>query len=158
LRARDGGVLRRPGHTEAAVDLARLAALRPAGVPCEVVSRWHVGQMARRDELAEFAAAHGLALITIAGLIAYRRRHEGQGDRVADRRRLKRQLERVAEALSPTELGEFRGMGYRSAVVAAEQLALVYGQIGDGRDVLVRVQSECLTGDVFGSLRCGCGP
>jgi 3,4-dihydroxy 2-butanone 4-phosphate synthase/GTP cyclohydrolase II len=145
LRARDGGVLRRPGHTEAAVDLARLAGLRPAGVLCEVVSRWHVGQMARRDELAEFAAAHGLALITIADLIAYRRRHE-------------KQVERVAEARIPTEFGEFRAIGYRSTVVPGEHLALVYGQIGDGRDVLVRVHSECLTGDVFGSLRCDCGP
>ncbi len=145
LRARDGGVLQRAGHTEAAVDLARLAGLRPAAVLCEIVSERDGTQMARRDELEVFAAEHGLILITIADLIAYRRRHE-------------RHVERVAEARIPTAVGEFRAVGYRSRFDPGEHLALVYGEIGDGHDVLVRVHSECLTGDVFGSLRCDCGP
>jgi 3,4-dihydroxy 2-butanone 4-phosphate synthase/GTP cyclohydrolase II len=143
LRAKAGGVLRRPGHTEAAVDLARLAGLRPAGVLCELVN--DDGTMMRLPQLTGFAREHGLTLVAIADLIAYRRRTE-------------RQVERVAEARLPTEFGMFTAYGYRSTVDGAEQIALVAGDLGDGRDVLVRVHSECLTGDVFGSLRCDCGP
>ncbi|MCW2567520.1 MAG: bifunctional 3,4-dihydroxy-2-butanone-4-phosphate synthase/GTP cyclohydrolase [Mycobacterium sp.] len=143
LRAKEGGVLRRPGHTEAAVDLARMAGLKPAGVICEIVKR--DGTMARLPDLTVFAAEHGLTLITIADLIAYRRRYE-------------RQVERVVEARIPTRHGEFTAAGYRSTFDDREHVALVRGDIGDGRDVLVRVHSECLTGDVFGSLRCDCGP
>ncbi|GAA3511490.1 bifunctional 3,4-dihydroxy-2-butanone-4-phosphate synthase/GTP cyclohydrolase II [Actinocatenispora rupis] len=144
LRAKDGGVLRRPGHTEAAVDLARLAGLPPAGVLCEIVSQKDE-DMARLPELEVFADEHELTLITIADLIAYRRRHE-------------RQVERVVTARVPTEYGEFQAVGYRSLVDDSEQIALVAGDLGDGEDVLVRVHSECLTGDVFGSVRCDCGP
>jgi 3,4-dihydroxy 2-butanone 4-phosphate synthase/GTP cyclohydrolase II len=143
LRAKEGGVLRRPGHTEAAVDLARLAGLHPAGVLCEIVN--DDGTMARLPQLAEFAATHGLTLIAIADLIAYRRRTE-------------RQVERAVEARIPTRYGEFRAYGYRSSFDDREHIALVRGDVGDGQDVLVRVHSECLTGDVFGSLRCDCGP
>jgi 3,4-dihydroxy 2-butanone 4-phosphate synthase/GTP cyclohydrolase II len=143
LRARDGGVLRRPGHTEAAVDLAVLAGLRPAGVLCELVN--DDGTMQRLPQLRRFADSHGLALISIADLIAYRRRTE-------------RQVERVAQARLPTEFGVFRAVGYRSAHDSAEHVALLYGELGEGHDVLVRVHSECLTGDVLGSLRCDCGP
>ncbi len=143
LRARPGGVLRRPGHTEAAIDLAVLAGLRPAGVLCELVN--DDGTMMRLPDLEKFCAEHGLTLVSIADLIAYRRRHE-------------KQVERVAEARIPTAHGVFRAMGYRAAYDPAEHVALVYGEIGDGADVLVRVHSECLTGDVFGSLRCDCGP
>jgi 3,4-dihydroxy 2-butanone 4-phosphate synthase / GTP cyclohydrolase II len=143
LRAKTGGVLRRPGHTEAAIDLAVLAGLRPAGVLCELVN--DDGTMMRVPDLERFCAEHDLVLVSIADLIAYRRRTE-------------RQVERVAEARIPTEHGVFTAMGYRSEYDAAEHVALVYGEIGDGRDVLVRVHSECLTGDVFGSLRCDCGP
>jgi 3,4-dihydroxy 2-butanone 4-phosphate synthase/GTP cyclohydrolase II len=145
LRAKEGGVMRRPGHTEAAVDLARLAGLRPAGVLCELVSQKDEGDMARREELEVFAADHDLALITIADLIAYRRRNE-------------KQVLRVAEARIPTAHGVFRAVGYDSLLDGIEHIALVYGDIGDGEDLLVRVHSECLTGDVFGSLRCDCGP
>jgi 3,4-dihydroxy 2-butanone 4-phosphate synthase/GTP cyclohydrolase II len=145
LRAKQGGVLRRPGHTEAAVDLARLAGLRPAGVLCELVSQKDEGDMARRDELEVFAADHDLPIITIADLIAYRRRNE-------------KQVARVAEARIPTAHGVFRAVGYDSLLDGIEHVALVYGEIGDGEDLLVRVHSECLTGDVFGSLRCDCGP
>ncbi|QUH05971.1 bifunctional 3,4-dihydroxy-2-butanone-4-phosphate synthase/GTP cyclohydrolase II [Saccharopolyspora erythraea] len=145
LRARDGGVLRRPGHTEAAVDLSRLAGLRPVGALCEIVSQKSEGDMARRDELEVFADEHDLALITIADLIAYRRRFE-------------QQVVRVAEARIPTAHGTFRTVGYDSTLDGIEHLALVYGDIGDGEDILVRVHSECLTGDVLGSLRCDCGP
>ncbi|MEV0679501.1 bifunctional 3,4-dihydroxy-2-butanone-4-phosphate synthase/GTP cyclohydrolase II [Actinosynnema sp. NPDC050436] len=145
LRARDGGVLRRPGHTEAGVDLARLAGLAPAGVLCEIVSQKDEGDMARRDELEVFAADHDLVLITIADLIAYRRRVETQ-------------VERVAEARIPTAHGTFTAVGYDSKLDGIEHVALVFGELGDGEDVLVRVHSECLTGDVFGSLRCDCGP
>jgi 3,4-dihydroxy 2-butanone 4-phosphate synthase/GTP cyclohydrolase II len=143
LRAKAGGVLRRPGHTEAAVDLAVLAGLRPAGVLCELVN--DDGTMMRMPDLERFCAEHDLVVVSIADLIAYRRRTE-------------RQVERVAEARIPTEHGVFTAMGYRSEYDAAEHVALVYGEIGGGRDVLVRVHSECLTGDVFGSLRCDCGP
>ncbi|MQA07608.1 MAG: bifunctional 3,4-dihydroxy-2-butanone-4-phosphate synthase/GTP cyclohydrolase II [Pseudonocardiaceae bacterium] len=144
LRAKEGGVLRRPGHTEAAVDLAVLAGLRPAGALCEIVSQKEDGDMARRDELEVFAADHDLKLISIADLIAYRRRFE-------------KQVERVAEARLPTRHGTFRAIGYDSLLDGIEHVALVYGEIGDGDGVLVRVHSECLTGDVFGSLRCDCG-
>ncbi|MDQ4032800.1 MAG: bifunctional 3,4-dihydroxy-2-butanone-4-phosphate synthase/GTP cyclohydrolase II [Actinomycetota bacterium] len=144
LRAKEGGVLRRPGHTEAAVDLARLAGLPPAGVLCEIVSAKDDGDMARRDELEVFAAEHRLALITIADMIAYRRRFE-------------KQIERVAEARIPTRHGDFRAVGFDSLLDGLEHIALVRGEIGDGADVLVRMHSECLTGDIFGSLRCDCG-
>ncbi len=144
LRAKEGGVLRRPGHTEAGVDLARIAGLPPAGALCEIVSAKDDGEMARRDELDLFAAEHDLALITIADLIAYRRRFE-------------KQIERVAEARIPTRHGDFRAIGFDSLLDGLEHIALVRGEIGDGADVLVRMHSECLTGDIFGSLRCDCG-
>jgi 3,4-dihydroxy 2-butanone 4-phosphate synthase/GTP cyclohydrolase II len=143
LRAKPGGVLRRPGHTEAAVDLAVLAGLRSAGVLCELVN--DDGTMMRLPDLERFRAEHGLELISIANLIEYRRRTE-------------RSVERIAEARIPTRHGVFRAVGYRAEHDAAEHVALVYGDLGDGSDVLVRVHSECLTGDVFGSLRCDCGP
>ena len=143
LRAKPGGVLRRPGHTEAAVDLARLAGLRPAGVICEIVQE--DGTMARLPQLIEFAELHGLALVSIADLIAFRRRTESQ-------------VKRVAEAKIPTAHGEFLAVGYESLLDSTDHVALVKGEIGDGEDVLVRVHSECLTGDVFGSRRCDCGP
>jgi 3,4-dihydroxy 2-butanone 4-phosphate synthase/GTP cyclohydrolase II len=145
LRAKEGGVLRRPGHTEAAIDLAVMAGLKPAGVLCEIVSQKDDGDMARRDELEVFAAEHDLAIISIAEMIAYRRRNEMQ-------------VTRVAEARIPTAHGTFRAVGYDSLLDGIEHIALVYGEIGDGTEVLVRVHSECLTGDVFGSLRCDCGP
>jgi 3,4-dihydroxy 2-butanone 4-phosphate synthase/GTP cyclohydrolase II len=145
LRAKQGGVLRRPGHTEAGMDLARMAGLPPAGALCEIVSAQDDGEMARRDELEIFAAEHNLVLITIADLIAYRRRFE-------------KQVERVAEARIPTRYGEFKAIGFDSLLDGIEHIALVAGEIGDGTDVLVRVHSECLTGDVLGSLRCDCGP
>jgi 3,4-dihydroxy 2-butanone 4-phosphate synthase/GTP cyclohydrolase II len=143
LRAKEGGVLRRPGHTEAAIDLAVLAGLRPAGVLCELVN--DDGSMMRLPDLRVFAAEHDLALVSIADLVAYRRRTE-------------KQVERAAEARIPTDHGVFRAVGYVSTFDQAEHVALVYGDLGDGEDVLVRVHSECLTGDVFGSLRCDCGP
>jgi 3,4-dihydroxy 2-butanone 4-phosphate synthase/GTP cyclohydrolase II len=145
LRAKVGGVLRRPGHTEAAIDLCRLAGLRPAGVLCEIVSQMDVEDMARLDELEVFAAEHELSLISIADLIAYRRRTESQ-------------VERVVEARIPTPHGTFTAVGYASRLDGTEHVALVRGEIGAGEDVLVRVHSECLTGDVFGSQRCDCGP
>jgi 3,4-dihydroxy 2-butanone 4-phosphate synthase/GTP cyclohydrolase II len=143
LRARAGGVLRRPGHTEAAIDLAVLAGLRPAGVLCEMVN--DDGTMMRMPDLEAFAAEHDLALISIEHLIAYRRQHETQ-------------VQRVVETRLPTEHGAFTAVGYRGLADGTEHVALVYGEIGDGADVLVRVHSECLTGDVFGSVRCDCGP
>ncbi|MEU7907264.1 bifunctional 3,4-dihydroxy-2-butanone-4-phosphate synthase/GTP cyclohydrolase II [Actinoplanes sp. NPDC049118] len=143
LRAKAGGVLRRPGHTEAAIDLSVLAGLRPAGVLCEMVN--DDGTMMRMPDLEKFAVEHDLALISIADLIAYRRSHE-------------RQVERVVETRLPTEHGDFVAFGYRGDVDGAEHVALVFGDLGDGEDVLVRVHSECLTGDVFGSVRCDCGP
>jgi 3,4-dihydroxy 2-butanone 4-phosphate synthase/GTP cyclohydrolase II len=143
LRAKPGGVLRRPGHTEASIDLAVLAGLRPAGVLCEMVN--DDGTMMRMPDLEKFAAEHDLALITIADLVAYRRRHESQ-------------IERVVQTRLPTEHGDFTAVGYRTDVAGAEHVALVFGDLGDGTDVLVRVHSECLTGDVFGSVRCDCGP
>jgi 3,4-dihydroxy 2-butanone 4-phosphate synthase/GTP cyclohydrolase II len=143
LRAKAGGVLRRPGHTEAAIDLARLAGLHPAGVLCELVN--DDGTMMRLPDLRRFTAEHGLVLVTIADLIAYRLRTE-------------RQVERAAEARIPTEFGDFTAIGYRALATGAEHIAFVHGEIGDGEEVLVRVHSECLTGDVFASLRCDCGP
>ena len=143
LRAMEGGVLRRPGHTEAAVDLARLAGLTPAGALCELVNE--DGSMMRAPQCRAFADAHDLVMISIADLIAWIRHTESQ-------------VEQAADALMPTEYGEFRALGYRSKVDGVEHVALVYGDIGDGQDLLVRVHSECLTGDVFGSQRCDCGP
>ncbi|MEV6848646.1 bifunctional 3,4-dihydroxy-2-butanone-4-phosphate synthase/GTP cyclohydrolase II [Actinoplanes sp. NPDC051411] len=143
LRAKSGGVLRRAGHTEAAIDLAVMAGLRPAGVLCEMVN--DDGTMQRRPDLEKFAVEHDLVLISIADLIAYRRRTE-------------KQVERVVETRLPTEHGEFAAVGYRAEVDGGEHVALVFGEVGDGEDVLVRVHSECLTGDVFGSRRCDCGP
>lgn len=142
LRARDGGVLRRVGHTETAVDLARLAGLRPAGVICEVMNA--DGTMAQRPELERFAATHGLTFITVAQLVAYRLQHE-------------RLVHRVADARLPTEHGDWRVIGYRNDVDAHEHVALVLGDVTGAEGVLVRVHSKCLTGDVFHSLRCDCG-
>ena len=143
LRARPGGVLKRAGHTEAAVDLARMAGLPPAGVLCEVVSADRLS-MARRPELESFASEHGLVLVSIADLVRYRRRTE-------------RLVERVASARIPTEWGDFDCVAYRSEVDSETHLALVRGQPAGAANVLVRVHSECLTGDVFGSRRCDCG-
>jgi len=137
-----GGTLRRPGHTEAAVDLARLAGLTPSGAIAEIVN--DDGSMMRSPALREFANEHGLVMISIADLIAYRRRTETQ-------------VLKVAVAKLPTEVGTFEVVGYRSILESHEHLALVMGEIGDGEEVLVRVHSECLTGDVLGSLRCDCG-
>jgi len=142
LRYRDGGVLRRAGHTEAAVDLARLAGLYPAGVLCEIVKE--DGSMARMPELKAFAETHGIPIITIADLISHRRHQE-------------QLVERIAEARIPTVHGEFRAVGYQSTLDGTQHLALVRGDVRGREGVLVRVHSECLTGDVFGSLRCDCG-
>ncbi len=142
LVAKDGGVLSRAGHTEAAVDLAVLAGFAPAGVICEVMK--DDGTMARVPDLQVFAEEHGLALISIKDLIAYRRRHE-------------KMIQRIASPQLPTQWGAFQGHGYHSMVDDQVHVAMVCGDIGDGHDVLVRVHSECLTGDVFHSLRCDCG-
>ena len=142
LMAQEGGVLKRAGHTEATVDLARLAGLYPAGVLCEVLHP--DGTMARLPELVRVAREHGLRIISIADLIEHRRRRE-------------KLVRRVAEATIPTEQGEFRAYAYESLIDGAEHVALVLGDIVDGQRILVRVHSECLTGDVFGSLRCDCG-
>jgi len=144
LRAVPGGVLRRTGHTEAAVDLAVLAGLRPVGVLCEMVN--DDGTMQRLPDLRAFAEEHGLALISIVDLVAYRRRTENTSD-----------IERVASTRLPTEHGTFQAVGYEAGD-ESEHVALVFGEVGDGEDLLVRVHSECLTGDAFGSLRCDCGP
>lgn len=144
LRARDGGVLARPGHTEAAVDLARMAGLAPAGVLCEIVSPADGTRMARGAELTEFAARHDLSLISVNDLIAYRRRYEPP-------------VTRVTIARIPTAHGDFTAYGYRGVLDDREHVALVHGDVGDGADVLVRMHSECLTGDVFGSRSCDCG-
>ena len=141
LRSREGGVLQRVGHTEAAVDLARLAGLFPAGVICEVLDA--DGNSARRPLLEEFAREHGLTFITVAQLVAYRLKSE-------------RLVHRVAETRLPTPWGDWKIVGYRNDVDAAEHVAMVYGDIGDGEEVLVRMHSKCLTGDVFGSGRCDC--
>jgi 3,4-dihydroxy 2-butanone 4-phosphate synthase/GTP cyclohydrolase II len=143
LRARDGGVLVRAGQTEAAVDLARIAGLYPAGVICEIASR--DGSMARVPELTKFARRYKLLMITVADLIRYRMRTEGL-------------VRKVAEAELPTEQGGFRIHCYESVIDGQTHVALVLGEIGDGNGILVRVHSSCLTGDVFHSARCDCGP
>jgi 3,4-dihydroxy 2-butanone 4-phosphate synthase/GTP cyclohydrolase II len=150
LRARPGGVLERDGHTEAAVDLARLAGLRPAGAIVEIAGE--DGAMLRLPELVPFARKHGLSIISIADLIAYRRSTEAAPLEAAPA------VRREAEVRLPTAHGDFTAYGYRSAADGVEHVALVHGEIGDGENVLVRIHSECLTGDVFGSLRCDCGP
>ena len=142
LRAVSGGVLRRAGHTEAGVDLARLAGLSPAAAICEVVH--DDGSMMRAEALRDFARTHGLVMISIADLIAYRRRNE-------------KQVERIVDVPMPLSMGEFTAVGYRSLLDGIEHVALVMGDIAEGDSVLVRVHSECLTGDVFHSLRCDCG-
>ncbi len=142
LRAVEGGVLKRAGHTEAAVDLARLAGAYPAGVICEIM---HTdGTMSRLPELEIFAAEHALKILSIADLISYRRLRE-------------KLVRREAEALVPTDYGVFRALGYESEVDGRHHVAFVLGDIGDGERILTRMHSECLTGDVFGSLRCDCG-
>lgn len=142
IRARDGGVLVRAGHTEAIVDLARFAGLYPAGVICEIMNE--DGTMARLPELEIMAAEYGFKIISIADLIAYRCHHETL-------------IQRVADTRLPTKFGEFWTIAYKSNVDPDEHIALVRGDISDHEPVLVRVHSECLTGDVFGSLRCDCG-
>ena len=142
LRARVGGVLQRAGQTEAAVDLARLAGLTPAGVICEIMN--DDGTMARVPDLERYCAKHGLKMITVADLIAHRRRHD-------------KLVERVVEAKLPTKFGEFTVVGFRSLVDDKHHVAMVKGEVDGESDVLVRVHSECLTGDVFHSLRCDCG-
>ncbi|HLF60043.1 MAG TPA: bifunctional 3,4-dihydroxy-2-butanone-4-phosphate synthase/GTP cyclohydrolase II [Acidimicrobiia bacterium] len=142
LRYEPGGVLRRAGHTEAAVDLAELAGRYPAGVLAEIMN--DDGTVARLGDLEQFAHEHGLLLGTIADLIAFRRQRE-------------KLVERVVEARIPTEHGIFNAVGYRSLIDDRQHIALVMGDLGDGERVLTRVHSECLTGDVFGSLRCDCG-
>jgi 3,4-dihydroxy 2-butanone 4-phosphate synthase/GTP cyclohydrolase II len=142
LRSRDGGVMVRAGQTEAAVDLARMAGLYPAGVICEIMN--DDGTMARVPELTKFARKHGLLMITIADLIQYRMRTE-------------RLVTRAAHAQLPTEHGDFQIFAYDSVVDDMTHVALVRGDISDGKDVLVRVHSKCLTGDVFHSARCDCG-
>lgn len=141
LRAVEGGVLKRAGHTEAAVDLARMGDFKPAGVICEIMSA--DGTMARRPELEEFAKEHDLTMVTIEDLIRYRRRTE-------------KLVERVAETKLPTRFGDFRAVAFRNSVQDREHIALVKGEVKDKEDVLVRVHSQCLTGDVFGSMRCDC--
>jgi 3,4-dihydroxy 2-butanone 4-phosphate synthase / GTP cyclohydrolase II len=143
LRCRDGGVLARAGHTEAAVDLARLAGQSPAGVLCEIVN--DDGSMMRAPALRAFADEHGLAMISIADLIRFRRRYESH-------------VRRIAVTRLPTAEAIFQVHAYRDVVTGAEHVALVLGNVADGDPVLVRVHSECLTGDTFGSLRCDCGP
>ncbi len=142
LEAKKGGVLRRTGHTEAAVDLAKLAGLYPAGVICEVMDE--DGTMARVPELMEFVKKHNLKIVTIADLIAYRRRHEMLVNRITD-------------AELPTKYGAFTIVGYENNLSGEHHVALVKGDVSNGEPVLVRVHSECLTGDAFGSLRCDCG-
>jgi 3,4-dihydroxy 2-butanone 4-phosphate synthase/GTP cyclohydrolase II len=144
LRYRNGGVLKRAGHTEATVDLCRLAGKQPAGVLCEIVSA-DKSDMARMPELEKFADRHGLPIVTIADLIRYRRRHE-------------KLVKRVAEASLPTEFGQFQAYVFESVLDAQQHMALVYGDIDHVQNLLVRVHSECLTGDALGSLRCDCGP
>ncbi|MCL0079265.1 GTP cyclohydrolase II, partial [Dehalococcoidia bacterium] len=142
LRAREGGVLVRAGHTEASVDLARLAGLYPAAVICEVMN--DDGTMARLPDLERLAAEYGLKIVSVAQLIAYRRRHDTL-------------VKRVAEARLPTAYGEFTAIAYNSVIDSDEHVALVKGEVDGDEPILVRVHSECLTGDVFGSLRCDCG-
>ncbi len=142
LKAKPGGVLERTGHTEASVDLARLAGCAPAGVICEIMNE--DGSMARVGDLKPYCHKHGLKMITIADLIAYRRRHD-------------KLVERVVQTALPTSAGVFDVVGYRSLVDDKHHVALVKGEVSGQQDVLVRVHSECLTGDVFHSLRCDCG-
>jgi 3,4-dihydroxy 2-butanone 4-phosphate synthase/GTP cyclohydrolase II len=142
LKAKDGGVLERTGQTEAAVDLARLAGLIPAGVICEIMNE--DGTMSRVDDLIPYCERHGLKMVTVADLIAYRRRTE-------------RLVERIVATRLPTKFGEFSAVGYRSLVDDKHHIAMVKGEVSGAEDVLVRVHSECLTGDVFHSLRCDCG-
>jgi 3,4-dihydroxy 2-butanone 4-phosphate synthase / GTP cyclohydrolase II len=142
LKAKAGGVLERTGHTEASIDLARLAGLNPSGVICEIQNE--DGSMARADDLAAYCFKHGLKMITIADLIAYRRRND-------------KLVERVVQTGLPTGFGDFQVVGYRSLVDDKHHVALVKGEVDGKEDVLVRVHSECLTGDVFHSLRCDCG-
>jgi len=142
LKAKGGGVLERTGQTEAAIDLARLAGLTPAGVICEVMN--DDGTMARVPDLARYCAQHGLKMVTVADLIAYRRRHD-------------KLIERVVETSLPTAFGEFNVVGFRTVVDEKHHVAMVKGDVDGEEDVLVRVHSECLTGDVFHSLRCDCG-
>jgi len=144
LRYREGGVLKRAGHTEAAVDLARLAGLYPAGVLCEIVKDDGTGEMARLPDLERFSADHGLLMLSIADLVRYRRQRE-------------KLIRRVSEARIPTPFGEFTAYAYQSILDGTEHLALVRGEVAGHSDVLVRVHSECLTGDVFESMRCDCG-
>jgi 3,4-dihydroxy 2-butanone 4-phosphate synthase / GTP cyclohydrolase II len=142
LKAKPGGVLERIGQTEAAVDLARLAGLNPAGVICEIMN--DDGSMARVPDLISYCARHGLKMITVADLVAYRRRHD-------------KLVERVVSTKLPTAFGDFDVVGYRSLVDDKHHVAMVKGDVASAQDVLVRVHSECLTGDVFHSLRCDCG-
>jgi 3,4-dihydroxy 2-butanone 4-phosphate synthase / GTP cyclohydrolase II len=142
LKAKAGGVLERTGQTEAAVDLSRLAGLNPAGVICEIMN--DDGTMARVPDLEHYCARHDLKMVTVADLIAYRRRHD-------------KLVERVVETGLPTEYGDFRAVGFRSLVDDKHHVAMVKGEVDGAEDVLVRVHSECLTGDVFHSLRCDCG-
>jgi 3,4-dihydroxy 2-butanone 4-phosphate synthase/GTP cyclohydrolase II len=142
LKGKDGGVLERTGHTEASIDLARLAGLIPAGVICEIMN--DDGTMARVPDLASYCETHGLMMVTVADLIAYRRQTE-------------KLIERIVSTGLPTEYGEFTAVGYRSLVDDKHHVAMVKGDISGREDVLVRVHSECLTGDVFHSLRCDCG-
>ena len=144
LLYRPGGVLKRAGHTEATVDLCRLAGKAPSGVLCEIVSA-DKSDMARLPELEAFAARHNLPIVSIADLIRYRRHHE-------------KLVKRIAEAALPTEFGNFQAVVFESILDSEQHLALVYGDIESTPNVLVRVHSECLTGDVLGSLRCDCGP
>ena len=142
LMARPGGVLERSGQTEAAVDLARLAGLQPAGVICEIMN--DDGTMARVPDLVPYARRHGLRIVTVADLIKYRRRTE-------------RLIRRAATVSMPTKYGEFKAVGYESVIDGGHHVAIVKGDVAGRKDVLVRVHSECLTGDTFGSLRCDCG-
>ena len=142
LRAREGGVLQRTGHTEAAVDLARLAGLSPAGVVCEILNE--DGSASRRPQLEQFAAEHNIVFVTVAQLVAHRLKSE-------------RLVHRVAEARLPTAHGEWHIVGYKNDVDVHEHVALVYGDVAGVDDVLIRIHSKCLTGDVFHSLRCDCG-
>src|SRR5689334_22519924 len=142
LRAKPGGVLERIGQTEAAVDLARLAGLTPSGVVCEIMN--DDGTMARVPDLTLFCKHHGLRLITVAQLVEYRRRHE-------------RLVERTASVRLPTDYGEFTAVAFRETLTGKHHVALVHGEVDGKENVLVRVHSECLTGDVFHSLRCDCG-
>jgi 3,4-dihydroxy 2-butanone 4-phosphate synthase/GTP cyclohydrolase II len=144
LRYRQGGVLKRAGHTEATIDLCRLAGKKPAGVLCEIVTA-DKSDMARLPELEAFAETHRLPIITIADLVRYRRRNE-------------KLVKRVAESSLPTEFGQFQAYVFESVLDGEQHMALVYGDISSARDLLVRVHSECLTGDALGSLRCDCGP